>query len=181
MKNSVKFTAIGALVAGSLLIAPSAFADDVVQTVTAGERTASVANITLGAVATSHAAASSVGSLTLNADDSTGSGAGWNVTQIVTDLAPTPAMVSAGATVIPAAGITATIGAVSSTAGQDATGVTPTAGAVALNVETTVLSAAAQSGMGTYTAPVALAVAIPANTYAGAYTGTLTTTISSAP
>lgn len=181
MKNSVKILAVGALVVGSMVVAPSAFAADVVQSVTAGTKTASVADVTLGAVATSHSASTSAGSLTLNADDSTGSGAGWNVTQIVTALAPTAAMVTAGASAIPAAGITATVGTVTSTAGQGTTGVTPTAGAVTLNVEAKLVSAAAQSGMGTYTAPVTLAVAIPADSYAGTYTGTLTTTINTAP
>lgn len=181
MKNSVKSLTIGALVVGSLVVAPAAFAADVVQTVTAGTRTASVADVTLDAVATSHSASSGSGSLTLNADDSTGSGAGWNVTQVVTALDPTAAMLTAGATAIPAAGFTATVGAVTSTAGQGITGVTAPLGAVALDVEATVLSATVQNGMGTYTAPVTLGLAIPANTYAGTYTGTLTTTINVAP
>jgi hypothetical protein len=181
VNTSKKIIAVGALVAGSILIAPSAFAEDITQTVSAGALTSSATNIVLGSVPASHSVSTSTGSLTLNANDSTGSGAGWSVTQVVTDLAPTSAMTLAGAVAIPATGITATVGAVSSSAGQGTTGVTPTVGTVALNVAAKVLSAAAQSGMGTYTAPVALAVSIPASSYAGTYTGTLTTTVSTAP
>lgn len=181
MKNSIKIVAVSALVAGSLVVAPSAFAEDVVQTVDAGTRTASVTDVVLTSVASSHIAQTGAGTFTLHADDSTGSGAGWRVTQIVTALNPTAAMTTAGATAIPAAGIVATVGAVSTVAGQAAAAVTPTASPVTLDESVTVLSAAEKSGMGTYSASVGLAVAIPASTYAGAYTGTLTTTIVSAP
>lgn len=59
----------------------SAFAaDSVVQTINAGTRTASTANLTLTAVSYSHSAQTQTGSMTLTVDDSSGSGAGWNVT-----------------------------------------------------------------------------------------------------
>lgn len=177
MRNSVKMIAVGGLVAASLLAATSAFADDVVQTVTAGTRTASVSAVTLGAVAASHGAANSAGTMTLHTDDSTGSGAGWNVTQEISNFHSTVA----GSTDIPATGFTVTPGTLASTAGAGTAGVTPTAGPVALNTPVSVLSAAAGSGMGSYDLPTTLALSVPGNTYAGSYTATLTTTIVAGP
>ena len=61
--------------------ATTAFAaDSVTQSVTAGTRSASNANLALAAVPYSHSAQTPTGSLALTVDDSTGSGAGWNVT-----------------------------------------------------------------------------------------------------
>ena len=58
-------------------VATTAFATDTVtQNVTPGTRTASVANLSLGSVAYSRGAQTPTGSMTLTADDSTGSNAG---------------------------------------------------------------------------------------------------------
>src|SRR5688572_14704653 len=59
---------------------PAFAADSVSQTLTGGSRTASVADLTLAAVTYSHSAQAQTGTMTLTADDSTATGAGWNVT-----------------------------------------------------------------------------------------------------
>jgi hypothetical protein len=174
-------TTVGVLVAGSLLVASSAFAADpstpnVTQTVTAGTMTASATSITLGDVVTAHTVVDATGSMDFSADDSTGAGAGWTASEAMTDLIPVSTD-PAGAIPIPVGDITITTGALTSGLGEGATGVTP-AGTITLSTdETTILSATPEDGMGAYTLAPALSVAIPADTYAGAYTGTLTTTI----
>jgi hypothetical protein len=50
-----------------------------------------------------------------------------------------------------------------------------------LDAPVTVLVAGAGFGQGTYTVPVNLSLAVPAESRVGTYTGTLTTTISAAP
>jgi len=68
----------GVLTLGMASVAMAA--DTVTQSVTAGTRTASVADLPLTAVTYSHSSQSSAGTMALSADDSTGSGDGWNVT-----------------------------------------------------------------------------------------------------
>jgi hypothetical protein len=55
-------------------------ADTVTQAITGSGLTASVADVTLASVAYQNAAHDVTGTMTLTVDDSTGSGAGWNVT-----------------------------------------------------------------------------------------------------
>lgn len=159
-------------------------ADTVTQTVTAGTRTASVANLTLGSLAYSHSAQTNTGSMTLTADDSSGSGAGWNVTIL------TSAFVYSGTnsgTNIPAANfsLTSAAGPVA-TAGQavDLTG-GPKVPAVSpvgtLDSARKTVQADAGYGQGTYTQALGVSLSVPAQSRAGTYTGTLTTTIASAP
>src|SRR4029077_920601 len=75
-----------ALSAGALLLAaaasPAFAADTVILAITGSGLTASVADLTLTSVPYQNAAHSVSGVMTLTADDSTGSGAGWNVTII---------------------------------------------------------------------------------------------------
>ncbi len=172
----------GFLAAGAAL--PALAADTVTQSINAGSRTASVADLTLTAVAYSHAAQSSPGSMTLTADDSTGSGAGWNVTIL------TSAFVYSGAssgTNIPAANFSLTSAAgPAMTAGQavDVTGgpkVPSTSPVGTLDSARKVVQANAAFGQGTYTQVEGVSLIIPAQSRAGTYTGTLTTTISAAP
>jgi len=167
------------------VIATTAFAENsVTQTVTAGTRTASVANLALADVAYSHSAQTATGSMTLTANDSTGSGAGWNVT------IQSSAFVYSGSysgTNIPAANFSLTSADTPvMTAGQavNATvGNGPEASVTSGTLETsrkTVLAGIGY-GLGTYTQALGVSLSIPAQSRAGTYTGTLTTTMSAAP
>jgi hypothetical protein len=163
---------------------PAFAADTVTQAVTAGTRTASVANLTLGGVAYSHSTQANTGSMTLTADDSTGSGAGWNVTVLSsafvysganggTNIAATNFSLSS------AAGPVATAGqAVDVTAGPKVPTVSPVG---TLDSARKTVQADAAFGQGTYTQALGVSLSIPAQSRAGTYTGTLTTTIASAP
>ncbi len=165
--------------------ATTAFAaDSVTQTVTAGTRTASVAALTLSDVSYSHSAQTQPGSLTLSADDSTGSGAGWNVTLLSSDFVYSGVN---GGTDIPAANFSLEFAdAPISTAGQavDATGgpnVPTTSPVGTLDSARTTVDADAGFGLGTYTQALGVSLSIPAQSRVGTYTGTLTTTIAAAP
>lgn len=159
-------------------------ANQVTQNVTAGTRTASVANLALADVAYSHSAQTQTGTMTLTADDSSGSGAGWNVTIL------SSAFVYSGAnsgTNIPAANFSLTSAAAPvMTAGQavDATNgpKVPTVSPVGtLDTARKTVQANAGYGLGTYTQALGVSLSIPAQSRAGTYTGTLTTTIAAAP
>jgi len=168
------------------LVLPVAAADTVTQAVTAGTRSASVANLKLGAVAYSHSAQDSSGSMTLTADDSTGSNLGWNVTIL------SSAFVYSGGNSgsnIPAANfsLTSAAGPVR-TAGQavDALGVggpkVPVISPVGtLDTARKTVQAMLTFGNGTYTQALGVSLSIPAQSAAGTYTGTLTTSITAAP
>ena len=170
-------------------VATTSFAaDSVSQAVTAGTRTASNANLTLGSVAYSHTAQTSTGSMTLTADDSTGSGAGWNVTIL------SSAFVYSGAnsgtnsgTNIPAANFSLSSAAAPvMTAGQvvDVTGgpKVPAASPVGtLDSARKTVQANVGFGLGAYTQALGVSLSIPAQSRAGTYTGTLTTTVAAAP
>lgn len=171
-----------ALAAG--LAAPAFAVNTVTQAVTAGTRTASVADLALVAVNYSHVAQTSAGSMTLTADDSTGSGAGWNVTVLTSAFAYTGT--NAG-TAIPAANFSLTSAAApTATAGQaiDVTGgpkVPVTSPVGTLDVARKTVQANAAFGQGTYTQALGVSLSVPAQSRAGTYTGTLTTTIAAAP
>jgi hypothetical protein len=162
-----------------------AFASDTIsQTLNGGTRTASVADLTLTAVNYSHSAQAQTGTMTLTADDSTATGAGWNVTIL------SSAFVYSGAnsgTNIPAVNFSITSAATPAmTAGQvvDATGgpkVPATSPVGTLDSARKVIQANAAFGQGTYTQGIGVSLSIPAQSRAGAYTGTLTTSITAAP
>ena len=165
--------------------ATTAFAIDTVsQAVTAGTRTAIVADLSFASVAYAHTAQTSTGTMTLTADDSTGSGAGWNVTIL------SSAFVYSGAnsgTNIPAVNFSLSSAATPvMTAGQvvDVTGgpKVPTVSPVGtLDSARKTVQANANFGQGAYTQALGVSLLIPAQSRAGTYTGTLTTTIAAAP
>ena len=173
-------------------VATTAFAaDTVTQAVTAGTRTASNANLALANVAYAHTAQTSTGTMTLTADDSTGSGAGWNVTILSSAFVYTGAN---SGTNIPAANFSLTSAAAPvMTAGQavDATGSDvapkgPQLGTLAgvsgtLDAARKTVSAGVNFGLGTYTQALSVSLSIPAQSRVGTYTGTITTTIAAAP
>lgn len=178
MRSSLKTLAVGALTVGALVTAPAAFAADTVsQTVTGGQRTASVTDITLSGVNASHSVTNGTGTLSLAVDDLSGTGAGWNVTEQITG----GFVHSGGGPAIAASNFSITPGAVTGVNGAAVTGVTAGITAGTLDGPVTVLSAAAGSGVGSYTQAIAANLTVPADTLAGTYTATLTTTINAAP
>jgi hypothetical protein len=185
---------VGAAALSLSMVVP-ALADNSVSTeVTAGSLSASVATTTVGTsgqTAYSHSTHSVTGTLALTADDSTGSGSGWNVTIQSSNFVYSG---SNGGTDISAANFTlVSVGAPSSTAGQavdtsgtdqDPTG--PQKGTLAgvsgtLNSARKVLRAGANYGQGTYTQNESVSLSIPGQSRAGTYTATLTVSIASAP
>lgn len=182
-----RITAAGLAAAALVTIgaAPAALAaDTVTQVVNGGTRTASVANLTMDPVTYSHSAQSTPGTMTLTADDSSGTGLGWNVT--VVSSAFVYSGTNAG-TNIPAANFSLTSAAVPTmTAGQavDAAGgpKVPLVNPVGtLDSARKTVQADANFGQGTYTQGLGVSLSIPAQSRAGTYTGTLTTTITAAP
>lgn len=180
-------TAIGA--AGLLLtMAGSAMAADTVTlAVTGSGLTASVSDLTLTSVAYQNTAHAVTGSMLLTADDSTGTGAGWNVTIQTSDFiwvgtanggidipAARFALTSAAAPTLVAGQV---VGAAAATGPQ----VPPTSPIGTLDTPRKTLSATAAYGSGTYTQALGVTLSIPAMSRVGTYTATLTTTITSAP
>ena len=176
--------ALAAVLAATLAM-PASAANTVTQTINAGTRTSSVADLTLGAVSYSHTAQASTGTMTLAADDSSGSGAGWNVTVLSSAFVYTGPN---GGTNIPAANFAITAAAAATSTAGDAvdTGAGPkvptgfTAPATLDSARKT-LQADATYGEGTYTQGLDVSLSIPAQSRVGTYTGTLTVTISSGP
>ena len=176
--------------AGALLVATAAgsaqAADTVTQAITAGGLTASVANLALPSVPYQNAARDVTGTMTLTAEDTRGTGAGWKVT------IQSSAFVYSGAATgpdIPAADFALTSAAAPVLVlGQpvDATAATgpqvpPTFAAGSLDTARQTIHATAAYGQGRYTQQLAVTLTIPAMSDVGTYTGTLTTTITSAP
>jgi hypothetical protein len=164
---------------------PVGAANTVSQTINAGTRTASIADLTMGAVTYSHSAQANAGTMVLTADDSSGTGAGWNVTVLSSAFVYSGPN---GGTNIPAANFSITsASAATSTAGDavDPIGgpmkpVTFTAPAT-LDVARKTLQALLTFGEGTYTQDLGVSLAIPAQSRVGTYTGTMTVTISAGP
>jgi hypothetical protein len=166
------------------LVVPVLAADTVVQVVNGGARTASVANLTLTPLSYSNSAQSNTGTMTLNVDDASGTGAGWNVTIQTSSFVYSGANNGAN---IPAANLSLTSAAAPAmTAGQavDATNgpkVPASSPIGTLDSARKVIQANADYGLGTYTQALGVSLSVPAQSRAGTYTGTLTTTIAAAP
>lgn len=166
------------------LVLPVAAADSVTQAVTAGTRSASVANLTLASVAYSHSDQTSPGSMTLTADDSTGSNLGWNVTILSSAFAYTGGnsginIPAANFTLTSAAAPTRTAGqAVDTLGGPNVPTISPVG---TLDTARKTVQALVLYGNGTYSQALGVSLKIPAQSAAGTYTGTLTTSITAAP
>jgi hypothetical protein len=123
----------------------------------------------------------------LTADDSTGSGAGWNVTIQVSSFVWVGT--ANGGTDIPASAFALTTAAAPTFVAGQAIGlalstgpqVPPTSPLGSLSTPRKTLVATAAYGAGTYTQALGVTLTIPAMSRVGTYTGTLTTTITSAP
>lgn len=98
-------TLVGAAVLSLGLVMPALADNTVTTTVTGGvgTRTASIADRTLGSVPYSNLDQTQTGSLTLTAEDASGTGLGWNVTVLASNFVP----LGAG-TAIPAANFSLT-------------------------------------------------------------------------
>ncbi|MEA2677854.1 MAG: WxL domain surface cell wall-binding [Chloroflexota bacterium] len=175
------------LLAGAL--AGPAFADDTVtQTITAGGGlSASVANFAFPDVAYQNAAHDVTGTMTVTADDSRGSSAGWSVSIQASAFVYTGA---AAGTNIPAANFALTSAQQPTMlAGQPVSLVASTGpqipiegivfGSLASPLKT--IRATAAYGNGTYSQDLGVTLTIPGQSKVGTYTGTLTTTISATP
>lgn len=171
-----------AAIVSMALVMPVAAADQVTQVIAAGSRTASVANLALNAVPYSHTAVNSTGTMTLTAEDTTGSQAGWHVT-----IQSSAFVRSGGGTSIPAANFSLTSAAAPTVnAGQAVVpllgpDVPSTSPVGTLDSARETLEAEALSGDGNYSQALGVSLAIPARTAVGTYTGTLTTTITAGP
>lgn len=177
--------------ASAILVAamagPALAANEVTQAITGSGLTASVADLTLPSVAYQNGAHNVTGTMILTADDSTGSGAGWNVT--IQSSAFIWVGTANGGIDIPAVKFALTsvaaptliagqpIGAAPSTGPQ----VPPTSPVGTLDTPRKTLVATAAYGAGTYSQSLGVTLTIPAQSRVGVYTGTLTTTITSAP
>lgn len=176
----------GTLLIG-MLATPAFAANAVTETITGSGLTASVADLALASVAYQNNAHAVTGSMVLTADDSTGSGAGWNVTIMSSGFVWVGT--ANGGTDIPATDFALTSAAAPTLiAGQVvdvalSTGpqVPPTSPLGTLDSARKVLVATAAYGAGTYSQALGVTLTIPAQSRVGTYTGTLTTTITSAP
>jgi hypothetical protein len=177
----------GGALLGSLIAGQAFASDTITQTITGSGLTASVADVVLASVAYQNAAHDVTGTMVLTADDSTGSGAGWNVT--IQSSALHWVGTANGGIDIPASKLALTSAAApTAVAGQAvsvalSTGpqVPPTSPIGTLDSARKVLVATAAYGAGTYTQSLGVTLTIPAQSRVGVYTGTLTTTITSAP
>jgi hypothetical protein len=190
-KFSVRARIAFGLGASALLVATvtgSAFAaNGVTQAITGNGLTASIADLTLGSVAYQNAAHDVTGTMVLTADDSTGSGAGWNVT--IQSSAFVWVGTANGGIDIPATKFALTTAAAPVKVSGQAVSVAlstgpqvpPTSPLGTLDTPRKVLVATAAYGAGTYTQDLGVTLTIPAMSRVGVYSGTLTTTITSAP
>ena len=180
-RASVLMTA-GLLTVG--MAASASAADSVTQSVTGGQLTASVADLTLPAATYDHADQTKAGTMTLSADDRTGTGDGWNVT-----IQASPFVYSGdnGGTDISATNFSLTAaGTPTVNAGQavDATGgpkVPSTSPLSSLDTARKVIQADVGFGLADYRQALDVKLTIPGQSRAGTYTGVLTTTITAAP
>jgi hypothetical protein len=180
MRATTRATLVALTVAASIAgTTTSALADNTVtQEVTAGTRSASIADVALDAVSYSHSDQLQSGTLVLSADDSTGSDAGWNVT------VQTSAFTRAGGGSVPAANfVLGTPATPSMTAGQAVDGTDgPLAGVGGgLDSARKVVFANEGFGKGTYTQDLPVSLTVPGQSLAGTYSATLTVTISAGP
>lgn len=172
----------------STLAGPAFAADKVTLTITGNGLTASVADLTLTSVAYQQGAHDVTGTMVLTADDDTHSSAGWNVT--IESSAFVWAGTANGGTDIPAANFALTSAAAPTLVGLGqpvsvalSTGpqVPPTSPLGTLDTPRKTLVATAAYGDGAYTQALGVTLTIPAMSRVGTYTGTLTTTMTSAP
>ncbi|MBA3626987.1 MAG: WxL domain-containing protein [Chloroflexi bacterium] len=135
-------------------------------------------------MAYSHEAQTSTGSMTLTADDSTGSNAGWNVTILTSAFVYSGGNsgdnISASRFRLSSAAAPAMI-AGEAVDGEDGPMVPSISPVGTLDSARKTVQGNADFGNGTYSQALGVSLSIPAQSAAGAYTGTLTTSITAAP
>lgn len=145
--------------------------------------TASIADLSLPAVTSSHVAQTSTGTMTLTVTDSA-PGGGWNVTILSSGLAYSGPH---GGTSIPAANLSITEArspALASGQAIDPSGgpkVPPSGASGALDVARKTIQAEVGYGGGTYSQELVVSLVVPADSRAGTYTASLTVTVSAGP
>jgi hypothetical protein len=109
--------------------------------------------------------------------DPTGTGAGYHVTIAATNFT------DGASHTIPVSGFRATLldANIVTTSGNTKPTSSMTSATALSTTAQTLVSAAAGAGMGTYTATPTFTLAVPANTFAGSYTSTVTVAIVSGP
>ena len=159
-------------------------------------QSASLGDLTFSAVATSHSSRTATGRAVLTVQDTSlytppvlpatqgvGMGPGWHVTEQASVLAYSGPN---HGTAIPAANLAiVSVEAPAAVSGQPVDPVngpmTPASPTGTLDSARMVLHAQAMYGAGKYTQGIVLSLTIPADTRAGTYTATITTTISTGP
>lgn len=173
-----------ALLAG---LAIAAYAETATVTITGGSLSVTAANVSLGGVTldgTDQTSTSAAGSNNWSAVDARGTGAGWNLTIDSTDFSDGGTYSIDISSADQEFKIQLLDGNITVTAGntQPASQVTsltaiPEAPAAALKFA----SAAVDTGMGTYAINPNFELEVPAETYAGTYTATITVSAVSGP
>lgn len=178
--KSMHGTAI-ALAIAAVAVVPALAATTVTQTISDGARTADLSSLTLDQLSYSNTEQLSSGTMSLTADDSTGTGAGWNVTIQASDFIYSG---SYDGTDIPAGNISiVTPGAPALVAGEAISGENgPFAGlGGSLDTPRKVLYANEGGGKGTYGQDLPVVLTIPGGSLAGSYTSTFTVTMAAGP
>lgn len=145
--------------------------------------TASVADLTLPAVTSSHVAQTSAGTMTLTVTDSE-PGAGWKVTIVASAFAYSGAhggksIAAENLSIVEAREPVLVSGQAIDPSGGPK--VPPSGATGALDVARKTIQAEVGYGGGTYTQELGVSLAVPANSRAGTYTASLTVTASAGP
>ncbi len=173
-----------ALVVGLGLASGALASNSVSTSVTGGTRTASIEDLSLGAVNYAHIDQTKTGTMSLTADDSSGTNAGWNVTVVASNFAYTGTY---GGVSIPASNFALTSAAapikvvgqgVSESNGPMVPSTSPVG---TLDSARKVVQANANHGKGTYTQALGVSLIVPEDSVEGTYTSTLTVTITFGP
>ena len=157
--------------------APTWATNTVTQSVVGGSRSATALGLTFGSVTSSHGEQFATAMLTLMIDDSSGTGAGWDV-KIQSSAFAYAGPLSGSSIPAPSLSI-GTSASVVSTAGKAVDPLNgPLAGSAgSLDHPRTVLSASPNYGLGTYVQHIPITLRMPAQTREGTYTSTLSITI----
>jgi len=118
--------------------------------------------------------------LTLSAADTRGTGAGWNVTITSTTFKAGAHTLSTSATTVTAVALSCPGGGCTNPTNSVGYPLTVPAGAVA-PAAVKLFNAKAATGLGTFTLTPTFSIALPANTYAGSYSSTVTFSVVSGP
>jgi WxL domain surface cell wall-binding len=167
----------------ALLVSASALAANVTATATITGGTLSLASSAAPTFSVTLNGTDQTPSYTMpmTVNDATGSGTGWNVTITSTAFTTGTKSLANGASTV--TGVTSSCAALTTcTSPTNATGYPLTVPAAASPpVAVKLFNAAANTGLGNFTLTPTVQVAIPANTFAGTYTSTITLAVVSGP